>query len=264
MSDFFWIADYEAWAADVPRLAAECAERWSLELETPFAAEAAAWVAPAGEVVLKLGFPHRESQFEHEALRLYDGDGAVRLLDYDPERGALLLERLRPGIQLWSRPEDEGRRIAASLLPRLWRMPPAGHPFDLLVDYARHWSTLPGEAGRLAAELAGDPGEPVLLHQDFHNGNTLSARREPWLAIDPKPVVGDREYDLSSLLRDRREELLREPDPQRTVQARFDFYAEELELDRDRLRAWGIVQTVGWTDDNEVFRLCAEWIAACR
>ncbi len=264
MSDFFWTADYDAWAADVPRLVAECAEQWSLELEEPFTAEAAAWVAPAGELVLKLGFPHRESQFEHEALRLYAGDGAVRLFDHDPVRGALLLERLEPGVQLWSRSEHEGRRVAASLLPRLWLTPPTGHQFDLLVDYARHWSALPGEAGRLAAELAGDPAEPVLLHQDFHNGNTLSAEREPWLAIDPKPVVGDREYDLASLLRDRRDELLRDHDPQRTVQERFDFYATELELDRDRLRAWGVVQTVGWTDDDEVMKACAAWIAACR
>ncbi len=248
----------------MPRIAAECAERWGLELGPPFASEAAGTAFPAGDVVLKLSFPHREAHWEHEALRLYDGDGAARLLDHDPERNALLLERLRPGNQLWDVPEREALPVAAALLRRLWLTPPEGHPFDLLVDYAAHWSSLPGEAGRLAAQLAADPGEPVLLHQDFHNGNVLAAQREPWLAIDPKPVVGDREYDLSSLLRDRRPELLADPHPQRRIQERFDFYAGELELDRERLRAWGIVQTAGWCNDDGVFRACIDWIAACR
>jgi streptomycin 6-kinase len=265
VSEFFWTADYDAWAAEVPRLAAECAEAWSLELEEPFAAEAAAWVVPAGELVLKLGFPHRESQFEYEALRLWNGEGAVRLVDLDLERGALLLERLRPGTQLWSEPEEVGRRIAATLLPRLWITPPEGHPFESLSEYARYWSALPGEPGRLAAQLADDPGEPVLLLQDFHNGNVLAAQREPWLAIDPKPIVGEREFDLASLLRDRRDELARDADPQRTIQERLDFYARELELDRERLRAWGIVQAIGWSDEGDtMMRACADWIAACR
>lgn len=264
MDTYFWTADREAWTNAVPRRAAECAERWGLELGPPFPAEAAGTVYPAGDAVLKLTFPHREAVWEHEALRLYDGDGAVRLLDYDPDRDALLLERLRPGTQLWGVRERDALAVSAVLLRRLWLVPPDGHPFDLLVDYAARWSALPGEPGRLAAWLADNPAEPVLLHQDFHHGNVLAAEREPWLAIDPKPVVGDREYDLSSLLRDRRPELIRDPHPQRRVQERFDFYARELELDRERLRAWGIVQTAAWGDDDEVFRACLSWIAACR
>ena len=31
----------------------------------------------------------------------------------------------------------------------------------------------------------------VVLHGDFNAGNVLAAEREPWLAVDAKPMVGD-------------------------------------------------------------------------
>ena len=62
--------------------------------------------------------------------------------------------------------------------------------------------------GTLAAELAQSQGEQVVLHQDLHGGNVLRAERSPWLAIDPKPLVGEREFDLASLIRDTRERIV--------------------------------------------------------
>ena len=73
----------------------ECAERWRLELEEPFEYAFASLAVPAGDVVLKIQFPDREAEHEAEALRVWEGDGAVRLLEHDPERHALLLERAR-------------------------------------------------------------------------------------------------------------------------------------------------------------------------
>ena len=86
-----------AWQAAPPRLVEECAEQWDLELEEPFAGGYVSLVVPAGDVVLKIQWPHRESEHEAAALELWDGDGAVRLLARDEERHALLLERCRPG-----------------------------------------------------------------------------------------------------------------------------------------------------------------------
>src|SRR4029450_4535750 len=45
--------------------------------------------------------------------------------------------------------------------------------------------------------------ESLLLHQDLHGGNVLRPERG-WLAIDAKPLVGEREFDVASLIRDRR------------------------------------------------------------
>jgi streptomycin 6-kinase len=115
-------------------------------------------------------------------------------------------------------------------------------------------------------DLGPAQGEPVLLHQDLHGGNVLRASREPWLAIDPKPLAGERELDAASLLRDRRAELRRDPAAARSVKRRLDQLRAELGLDRERLRGWGIAHALAWgVDDTGVqagHLACARWLAA--
>ena len=111
-------------------------------------------------------------------------------------------------------------------------------------------------------------GELVVAHQDFHGGNILRAAREPWLAIDPKPLVGEREFDTASLLRDRRQELNRDPKPDRTVRRRLDQLTSELALDRGRMRGWGIAHALAWGINESVVLedmiACARWLAESR
>lgn len=255
------------WLDRLPRLAEECAGLWSLRLGEPFEPASVSLVLPAEmsdgtEAVLKLNFPEPESEREADALELWRGDGAVRLLDHDAEMRALLVERCEPGTPLWHVEEgDEANRLAAGVLRRLWRMPPAGHSFRLLADEAarwaeelpRHWEQLGrpfelrllDEAVGALIELGPAQGDPVVCHQDFHGGNVLRARREAWLAIDPKPLVGEREFDAASLLRDRRWELLR-PGAARVVRRRLDLLASELGLDGERMRRWGIAHALAW------------------
>ncbi len=205
----------------------------------------------------------------------------MRLLASDPEARALLVERCAPGTTLWEvADEDEANRIAAGVLRRLWRPAPSEHPFRLLADEAERWADeLPARwerAGRpcereLLEEAVAflraagqEQGEPVVVHQDFHGGNVLRAQREPWLAIDPKPLVGEREFDTASLLRDRRGELARDPNPERRLRRRLDLLAAELGLDRERMRGWGIAHALAWGLDDgghdEAILACAGWL----
>ena len=102
--------------------------------------------------------------------------------------------------------------MIAGLLRRLWAAPaPAGAPFRPLAFMCQRWAASlerrfaadgrgldPGLADAGAAalrELAAGGDHGVLLCTDLHAGNVLSARREPWLAIDPKPFIGDPAYD---------------------------------------------------------------------
>jgi streptomycin 6-kinase len=218
-------------------------------------------VAPAGDVVLKIQWPHRESEHEAAALELWDGDGAVRLLARDERRHALLLERCRPGAPLGRRGPEEALDVLIGLLPRLWK--PAGPPFRSLADEASWWvSYLPDEWERIGRryeqelleaavsaleELAPTQSEQVLVHQDLHGDNVLAAEREPWLAIDPKPLVGEREFGLAS--------IIRSPElghSERAVRHRLDRLTSELGLDRDRARKWALGQTIAWTSDGDV------------
>jgi streptomycin 6-kinase len=255
------------WLERLPRLAAECAEHWSLRLGPPFrggnvSLTLAAQLEDGTPAVLKINFPEPESDQEAAALEHWDGEGAVRLLMRDDERRALLVERCLPGTQLWSVPDDEeATRIAAGVLRRLWRPPPREHSFVPLAAHAERWAVeierdwealgrpferrVMEEAVSALRELGPDQGEAVVLHQDFHGGNVLRATREPWIAIDPKPLIGEREFDAASLVRDRRWRL-NDPGAGRIVRRRLDLLASELGLDRERMRRWAVAHALAW------------------
>jgi streptomycin 6-kinase len=221
---------------------------------------APAVTAEGEDVVLKVQKPHRESEHEAAALELWDGEGAIRLLDHDPEEHALLLERCIPGTPLAAAGAEVALGVFVDLLPRLWK--PAGPPFRPLADEAAWWAEyLPREweqAGRqferplldaaLEAlhELPPTQGELVLLHQDLHGENVLAAQREPWLAIDPKPLAGEREFGVAPILRS-----FELGHSRRDVLARFDRLTSELGLDRERARGWTIGQTIAWSVGSE-------------
>lgn len=252
----------------------ECLRRWALRLDgEPFDDAQFAHVVPVrtiddGAAVLKLQVPHREAAHEAAALQQWSGVGAARLLAHDADRHALLLERCRPGTHLSTLDADAALDVFASLLPRLAVEPPDDHPFATLADEAAHLAdALPRRyerAGRpfdrrlLDAALdwlTGLPADaaptPVLLSQDLHAGNVLAAEREPWLAIDPKPLVGDPTFAAVPALRG--PEL---GHSRAAVLHRLDRLSSDLELDRERLRAWTIAHTIAWAfdDDGAVLR----------
>jgi streptomycin 6-kinase len=264
---------------------------------------APAVLADGTQAVLKVNFPDAESEHEADALAAWGGKGAVRLLATDPERGALLVERAIPGTQLWAIADEEAAgRAAAGVLRALWRAPPDGHGFRALEGEARRWAQeLPARFERHSrpfdrallhravgwiGELLGSPDGPqVLVHQDLHGGNVLLAGPEgarppstaepgplplwgkpggPWLAIDPKPLVGERAFDVASLLRDRRPQLAADPAPVQRIRRRLDRLAEALDLDRERMRRWAVVHALAWgLAEDEWFPdivACAGWL----
>jgi len=216
--------------------------------------------ADGEQAVLKIQQPHRESEHEAAALEVWDGDGAIRLLDFEPEEHALLLERCVPGTALSEVGAAAALDVFVELLPRLWK--PAGAPFGTLAAESVWWSDSlaetwerfgrPFERRLLDAalealiELPRTQGEQVLLHQDLHADNVLAAQREPWLAIDPKPLVGEREFGVAPIVRSR--EL---GHSSTDVLYRFDRLVSELGLDRERARGWTIGQTIAWAFDGQ-------------
>jgi streptomycin 6-kinase len=253
-----------AWVASLPELLDGVAERWQLQVGEPFPEASASLTlratrADETSVVLKLQYPHREAEHEAAALALWDGAGAVRLFAHDPDRHALLLELCEPGTPLFELQQDEALDVLVDLLPRLWQ--PADASFTSLAAEAEHWAlTLPQawvragrpfervliEAALDAIEvLAPTQSEQVLLDQDLHTGNVLRAAREPWLVIDPKPLLGEREFGLAPIVRGA--ELGHSRDH---VLHRLDRLTGELGLDRGRACGWAFVQTLAWTIDE--------------
>lgn len=258
-----------AWLERLPALLDDCAGRWSLALMPPLVPLSYNYVTPATrgdgrEVILKVGVPHPELRTEIAALRLYDGRGAVRLLEALPERGALLMERLRPGTELVDLEDDaEATAIAARVMEQLWRPVPADHAFPTVARWAaglerlrRHFGGSTGpfpaalveRAEALFAALLPSMEAPVLLHGDLHHYNILAAERQPWLAIDPKGVVGEPAYEVGALLRNPMPQIVDWPDAKRILAQRVDQLVDILGFDRERIAGWAVAQAVlsGW------------------
>ncbi|WP_405006339.1 aminoglycoside phosphotransferase family protein [Kitasatospora purpeofusca] len=210
-------------------------------------------LAPA---VLKVSLRTPGTAHEAEALTAWAGRGAVLLLDTaapDPGTTVLLLERLHGEIPLRSLAEPKAMLEATSLLHRLWTPVPPEHtlpglpapsPAATASDLPAEAEPLLAEAKEAAAALAASAAEEFLLHGDFHHGNVLAADRAPWLAIDPRPLVGERAYDLARLTLDRADTLVGSPGLPAAVRRRLHQLAEALEVDRDRLRGWTLVRAV--------------------
>ncbi|HEY69627.1 MAG TPA: phosphotransferase [Anaerolineae bacterium] len=253
------------WLSRLPSMLDECSERWSLAIEPPFEPLSYNYVAPATlpdghGVVLKVGVPNPELLTEIEALQIFNGRGSVRLLDARPEQGILLLERLKPGESLTAVSDNEKAiSVAVRVMKQLWRPAPAQHSFPTV----RRWASglerlrkafdggsgpfpkeLVNTAETLFAELIPSSHSPMLLHGDLHHSNILSAEREPWLALDPKGVIGEAAYEVGALLRNPIPQLLDAPQPKRILARRVDQMAEALGFDRERLLGWGISQAV--------------------
>lgn len=257
------------WLARLPERIAECERAWDCRVGPAFDhGGAVSWVAPVtladgAEAVLKIGMPSEEARFESHALRFWDGSGAVRLLRASDDGFALLLERCRPGTDLWSLPEAEGDAVARRMLARLWQEPDPEAPFVSLADsVAAWWKSIPQLKATAACdddvaaaivargnELVATQSRRVLLHGDFHPGNVLATQAshgEPWRFIDPKPLVGEPAYDLAQWLYNRARFVIDSPDAVAILRQRIDHFAAELDLDPTRIAGWALVKAFGW------------------
>lgn len=273
------------WVKRLPGLLAQCEQRWQIQIQPPFALTYN-YVAPAkraggSQVVLKAGFPENpELITEIEALRFFDGQGMVHLLEADLEQGVFLLEHIFPGHPLVNLPDDDATRIAARVMRRLWKpIPPElAARFPSTQKWARGLGrlrkTFGGGTGPFPADMveraeklfvelhASAASAPVLLHGDLHHWNILSAQREPWLALDPKGLVGEPAYEVGALIRNPNTVISTWTDLARVQARRFDILAEELGFNRQRMIFWSFAQVVlsAWWSFEDEHRYVTGWL----
>jgi streptomycin 6-kinase len=256
-------ADGRRWLARLPALTAAVARDWGITLAAPYPLSFN-FVAPGRRadgtpVVLKLGVPQAgHVAVEADALGFFAGDGAVRVLERDDARGALLLERADPGDPLSSLVAADDERATAVLIEvmrRLHRPAPPGLALPELAarqaTFAAHLARYPGadhpfprhlvqQAAGLLRELCESAERRVVLHGDLHHDNVLAAGREPWLVIDPHGVLGDPGYEIGAALYNPLGYEAVLP----LLPGRIEQFADGLAMPVDRVVAWGFVQAV--------------------
>ncbi|GCE21025.1 aminoglycoside phosphotransferase family protein [Dictyobacter kobayashii] len=202
-------------------------------------------------------------EFEHglAALRIFNGQGIARLLEFDEEQKVMLLERLQPGTMLASlvpEHDEQATSILATVMRQLWRPAPTEHTFptvehlgqglqQLRAHYAGGYGPFPrrlvDEAMDLFASLSTSAPQTMLLHGDLQHYNILSSR-DAWLAIDPKGVVGDPGYEVGASFYNPMPCILEVPDLKQMLVRRIAQLSEELGMERARIRGWALAQSV--------------------
>jgi streptomycin 6-kinase len=230
--------------------------------------------APTQNVVLKMGVPNREMKSEMAALRLFNGEGACKLIDCDEEKCWMLLERLNPGVMLSTLEDDnEATHIAAEVMKKIWRpgldtsrekraglldQREDNSKFIKLSDWfdglkkLRHMFS--GGTGPLNEKLVerveasttdffAENHMPVLMHGDFHHFNILSSERG-WLVIDPKGVIGPAGYEVGPLMINPWDSFSDGINYWLRVKRRIDILHEHLGWERERILEWSLAHAI--------------------
>jgi len=256
-----WGPRWAAWLESLPRTIVELVDEWDLTQDGPPTHGHCSLVVPVRTTggrpaVLKVALPDDESEHEHLALQHWHGKGAVLLLRADPRRRAMLLERLHPE-DLGQLGDVEACEVVAGLYGRLHV--PALPQLRPLTSYVARWTagleSLPRDAPvprrlveqavSLARQFLADPESTgSTIHADLHYENVLAGDREPWLAIDPKPVSGDPHYEVAPLLWNRWGSLLASGGVRDALRRRFHTVVDTAGLDEDRARDWVVVRVL--------------------
>ncbi|MFE2959107.1 aminoglycoside phosphotransferase family protein [Nocardia tengchongensis] len=264
------------WLAALPGVVEKLCGAWGLEVVGgSFGGGTHSWVAPVrrtdGSVaVLKVPVVDEENAGEPTGLYCYGGDGAVRLYEFDPVSGAMLLEWARPGTELLYQPgfpSLEGRpeniakvERACELYRRLRREPvavPAGFPeLPTAAGMVAEWAAMLGEpeaavaeviparllerAAERGAELVLPDGPLLVVNRDTHLGNIVAAEREPWLLIDPKAYLGEAAFDAGFLV------MIQVQSEPTLAHARavVERTAAALQVASDRAHAWAFMRSM--------------------
>jgi streptomycin 6-kinase len=260
--------DHAEWLAALPGQAAEYVGRWDLTVDAEPLNGMASLILPVvrrdgAKAMLKLQPVNDESESEALALKTWNADDVVEVLEDDPETSTILLERLEPRTLNDVPDPIEATRILAELLSRLIAVP-APPQIRRLADIAGQMvEDAPGLIPRLS-----DPGEQHLanrcvaqvrellpetgdrlLHWDLHYDNVMASQRQPWLVIDPKPLAGDPGFEIMPVLWNRWDDLVATGDVARAIRDRFDLMLDVTGIDRDRALGWTagrVLQNVLW------------------
>ena len=257
------------WLHNLPNLLREYEKKWGLQVGKCYANAGFNYVAPVilgndCQAVLKCGPSGPEFSAEVAALKYFKAVGAVQLIRATEEAGVMLLEKINPGILLEDTlNEDQATLYSVGLMNKLHRpidkndslpfvtLESLFEGFKVLYRYFEGGtgpfpSRLIDKAQYISHELLDSMGKSVLLHGDLHYANILCSEQDDCKAIDPKGVIGEREYEIPF-------PRLNQDIDKNILQHSLDRFIEYSGFDRQRIIGWAFAKSVlaaWWTFED--------------
>lgn len=252
------------WLGRIPGIIDELKGKWNLEIGEEFELSynyvISAIRKDGTQAVLKIYFPKDPEYLNQlKTLKIFNGEGAVKVLKSDDNNYAILMERCIPGNTLSSLDDEEKETlIFTEVLKKLWKKPPRNFRFssigDDLKDFEWYFNNLKKiryplrkdlviKAQGKFSYLVKTQKDLYLLHSDLHHENILSSKRG-WLAIDPKGVLAEREFEVAAFMRNPIKRAKKNLLTRKILLARLDIISKELDLDKGRMVNWAFSQTV--------------------
>lgn len=250
------------WIANLPALITSLKNHWGLSEVTPVVNMTFNYVAKAilnneEPVVLKISYDRQSIFNEQHALTSLGPRGSIKLIDYNCKYNALLLQQAVPGITLKSLYREQPDYVMdcyVETMQRLHQHQPQlkQSPHPQVADWLTVLEsptlqqipiTMLDKAVALRNKLLASPKQLIFLHGDLHHDNILKHDNK-WLAIDPKGVIGEPEFEIAAFDFMYIHELTTTPDVKSLLARRVELLAKKSGLDAQRINDWVLVRLI--------------------
>ncbi|HHF7375822.1 aminoglycoside phosphotransferase family protein [Legionella bozemanae] len=262
----------EHWLANLPVTIATLTDYWNLSEVIPVLNMTFNYVAKAildGEqpVVLKISYDKKSIENEKQALMNLNSQGSIKLIDYNSKYNALLVQQAIPGITLKSLYPAQIDYVMDCYVQTMQKLhnkhlPKKQNDYHI-ADWLKALDTptskqipafILNRAIDLRNKLLSSLKSLVFLHGDLHHDNILK-HGNAWLAIDPKGVVGEAEFEIAAFDFMYITELATTVNVKKIFAHRIDLLAQKSNLDAQRIKDWVFVRLVlmaAWLiEDND-------------
>lgn len=243
-----------AWVQSLPLIINKLAAHWSLtQIE---AVKNMSWhyVAYAtqhnhGPVVLKISCQLDTVHHELCALKHFDGQGCIKLIDYNEEYHGILLERAMPGTSL---KENDNVAAETTILTyaQIVKTLASQNRHVQHYEHMRTWCDaidkinddrinplFVAKAKQIKSSLLNSVKNEYLCHGDLHLDNIIKQVHH-WVAIDPKGIIGEMAFEASAFDLLDNHELNDASDIELKIINRVTLLANHLDIEVDRLLSW--------------------------
>lgn len=251
----------EHWIANLPATVAALTDYWNLSQVIPVPNMTFNYVAKAilninQPVVLKISYDKKSIVNEKRALMNLDSQGSIKLINYNSKYNALLLQQAIPGITLKSLYPAQIDYVMECYVKTMQKLhskhlPKKQNDYHI-ADWLKALDTpaskqipihILNRAIDLRNKLLSSLKSLVFLHGDLHHDNILKHGNE-WLAIDPKGVVGEAEFEIAAFDFMYITELATTVNVKKIFTERINLLAQKSNLDAQRIKDWVFVRLV--------------------